>query len=88
MDKLLGNSAMPNYVKLTATGILGSTYLAALIVAMHDYLTYGPNAPLPSVVTFVLGTGVSLATTVLGIHQGAQLANEGSKPSNASPTAP
>lgn len=71
---LLGNSSVPNYVKITATAILASTYLAALGVAMDTYVTGGPNASLPSVVPFVLGTGLGLALQVLGLHQGASLA--------------
>lgn len=73
-NSLLGNSAVPQYVKLTATGILGATYLSALIIATHDMLAFGPNAPVPSVVAFILGTGLSLALGVLGLHQGASLA--------------
>lgn len=72
----MGNSAVPNYVKLTATGILGATYLGALIVAGFEEIAHGPNAPVPAVVTFILGTGLSLALGVLGLHQGASLAGE------------
>lgn len=73
-NKMMGNSAVPQYVKLVATGILGATYLSALTVASYEMLRYGPNAPIPSVVSFILGTGVSLALGVLGLHQGASLA--------------
>lgn len=71
---LLGNSAVPQYVKITATGILGLTYLSALAVTTIDMLKYGPDAPVPAVVSFILGTGLSLALGVLGLHQGASLA--------------
>lgn len=84
---LLGNSAVPNYVKLTATGIVASTYLAALAVAVDVYVTQGPMAQLPSIVTFVLGTGVSLALGILGLHQGASLA-ESTPPGTALEAAP
>ncbi len=75
-NNLMGNSAVPGYVKLCATGILSLTYVAALSVATIDMLH---DTALPSTITFILGTGVSLALTVLGIHQGASL-SEGSAP--------
>lgn len=71
MSNLLGNSAMPNYVKLTATAILGATYLAALVVATYDMMV---NMQVPNVVTFIMGTGLSMALGILGLHQGASLA--------------
>lgn len=73
-SRLLGNSSVPNYVKITATAILGSTYLAALAVAVDTYVVGGPAAAPPTVVTFILGTGLSMALGVLGLHQGASLA--------------
>lgn len=74
MGNLLGNSSVPNYVKITATCILGSTYIAALGVAVDTYIMHGASAEIPSVVSFVLGTGLGLALQVLGLHQGASLA--------------
>lgn len=87
----MGNSAVPQYVKITATGILGLTYLSALTVATVDMLTYGPNAPIPAVIAFILGTGLSLALGILGLHQGASLAeavppNVTIQPTPAGPT--
>lgn len=76
---LLGNSAMPNYIKICAAGILTSTYLAALAVAFHDSLS---GVPLPSDISFILGTGLSLAVSALGMHQGAQLSESGSLAGN------
>jgi hypothetical protein len=70
---LMGNSSVPNYVKITATAIVASTYVAALAVAVDVYVTQGAQAQLPGVVTFILGTGLSMALGVLGIHQGASL---------------
>lgn len=74
LKSLLGNSSVPNYVKLTATGILGSTYMAALAVAVDVYVSQGAQAQLPAIVSFILGTGLSMALGVLGLHQGASLA--------------
>lgn len=88
MKTLMGNSKVPNYLKLTATAILALTYLSALFVAVDLYIERGPSAPLPSIVTFVLGTGLSLALSTLGMHSGAQLAESGGSTTNASnPTA-
>ena len=70
MGNLLGNTSMPNYVKLTATVILGTTYFAALYVATSDMIT---GVATPSVVSFILGTGLSMALGALGMHQGATL---------------
>ena len=72
-SKLLGNSSLPNYVKITATAILASTYLSALAVAVDVYVIQGPQAQLPTVVSFILGTGLSMALGALGLHQGASL---------------
>lgn len=74
MKNLLGNSAMPNYVKLTATILLALTYLSALGVAADIYVTNGPNAVLPNIVTLVLGVGVGFAANAIGLHTGASLA--------------
>lgn len=70
MANLLGNTSMPNYVKLTATAILASTYFAALYVAVTDMIT---GTDIPSTVSLILGTGLSMAIGALGIHQGATL---------------
>jgi len=72
MNTLLGNT-IPIYVKLVATGLLAATYLSALGVALDIYIAHGPNAALPNVVSFVLGTGLGAAIQVLGIHVGAAL---------------
>ncbi len=73
MANLLGNSSVPNYVKIAAAGILVSTYGAALTVAVDVYVSQGAQAQLPTIVAFVLGTGLSMALGVLGLHQGASL---------------
>lgn len=83
LGNFLGNSAMPTYVKLTATGLIAVTYLAALGVAADEYITYGPNAQLPTIVSFVLGTGIGIALNALGLHTGASLAE--SVPASAVP---
>jgi len=72
-SRLLGNSSLPNYVKITATAILATTYLSALGVAVDVYIAQGPQAQLPTVVAFILGTGLSMALGALGLHQGASL---------------
>lgn len=77
MANFLGNTSMPNYVKLTATAILATTYFAALYVATSDMTT---NTAVPSVVSFILGTGLSMALGALGIHQGATLMESGPTP--------
>jgi hypothetical protein len=73
MRALLGNSSMPNYVKLIAAGLLGTTYLAALIVAVDTYITQGPTATMPNVIAVIIGSGLGISLNILGIHQGAQL---------------
>lgn len=78
---ILGNSSVPNYVKISAVAILVSTYAAALGVALDTYITHGPDAQLPTIVSLVLGTGIGFAYQVLGLHQGASLAE-------TSPTGP
>lgn len=74
MKTLLGNSSMPNYIKLAAVILLGLTYLSALGVAADTYISYGPNASLPTVVSFIIGTGLGISLQILGIHQGASVA--------------
>lgn len=82
MGKLLGNSAMPNYVKLMAAIILVFTYLAALGLGVVDYAR---EMPIPNEVTIIIGAGLGLAMNVLGVHQGVQLSEGNSHAS--SPTA-
>ena len=84
MSNLMGNTSLPNYVKITATSILGLTYLAALGVAVDVYVTQGAQAQLPSIVTFILGTGLSMALGAVGLHQGASLL-ESPSPAQATP---
>lgn len=72
-NKLMGNTALPGYVKITATAILAVTYIAALCVAVYAYVAQGTQAQLPSIVTFILGTGLSMALGAVGMHQGASL---------------
>lgn len=71
MKNLMGNSAMPQYIKVLAAGMLCATYLGALAVYGVDLLN---NIQPSAVVVFVLGTGVSMAAGVLNLHTGAQLA--------------
>jgi hypothetical protein len=73
MKTLLGNSSMPNYIKLTAVILLALTYLSALGVAADTYISYGANAPLPNVISFIIGTGLGISLNILGIHQGASV---------------
>lgn len=84
MKALLGNSALPNYVKLMAAGVLVITYLAALYVAVNSYIQSGNAATLPQIVIFVLGTGLGLSLNVLGLHQGASLIESAPIPPNTS----
>lgn len=70
MNSLLGNSAVPQYVKVMSAAMLGLTYLGALVVEGVDLLN---GAQPPQIVTFVIGTGVSFALAALGLHAGAQL---------------
>lgn len=67
---LLGNSAVPQYVKIMAAGMLAATYVGALVVEGASLLNHVDP---PAIATFVLGTGVSVAVQVLGIHTGASL---------------
>jgi biotin transporter BioY len=76
MGRLLGNSSMPNYIKLMAACLLSVTYLAALGLAVQSYIVGGPDAQLPTVVSFIIGTGLGVSLQVLGLHQGAQLAEK------------
>lgn len=69
-NKLLGNSAVPQYVKIMAAGMLGLTYLGALFVEGVDLVN---NIAPPQVVTLVVGVGISTALTAVGLHTGAQL---------------
>jgi hypothetical protein len=68
--ELLGNSSLPQYVKIMAASCLSATYLGALGVAMFTYITRGVNAQLPTIVSLVIGTGLGISLNVLGIHQG------------------
>lgn len=77
VGSLLGNSAVPQYVKVMAASMLGLTYMGALIVEGLDLVN---NVTPPSIVTFVLGTGVSFALAALGLHAGAQLGESPSTP--------
>lgn len=73
MKALLGNSSVPNYIKLSAVFILVTTYLAALGAVGYDLLRYGNFAAVPAVVWVVLGGGIGFSQQVLGLHQGASL---------------
>src|SRR5271163_2117662 len=86
MNTLLGNSSMPNYVKIMATTLLGLTYLAALAVALDIYVSQGANAVLPNLIALVLGTGLGVSLNILGIHQGAQLAEHAGPETNTTST--
>ena len=89
MNNLMGNTSMPNYVKITATVILALTYVSALGVAVAVYISAGPQAQLPSIVTFILGTGMTLAIGALNLHQGASLLESPSPvPVTTNPPAP
>ena len=80
---LMGNSAIPQYVKLLSALMLALTYAGALWVYGADLVN---GLQVPPVVTFVLGTGVSMAVSVLGLHSGASLAE--SPPSSVTVTPP
>lgn len=77
VNSLLGNSAVPQYVKIMSAGLLGLTYVGALIVEGLDLIN---NITPPSIVTFVLGSGLSFAFAALGLHAGAQLGESPSTP--------
>lgn len=85
MRALLGNSALPNYVKITAVVLLALTYIGALAVAAETYVTEGANAQLPTIVALVLGTGIGMALQVLGLHSGASI-TEGATPITSTTT--
>lgn len=74
MKALMGNTSVPNYVKITSTALLAVTYLAALALAVDTYWQHGTNANLPTVVTFILGTGMGMAVSAIGLHQGVSVA--------------
>lgn len=77
MNSLLGNSAVPQYVKVMSAAILALTYIGALVV---EGATLINGQTTPAIVTFVLGTGVSYAIQALGLHAGAQLGESPSTP--------
>lgn len=49
--------------------LLGATYFSALAVAVWWVINRDINT-LPSYITFLLGTGLSLALNYIGYHQG------------------
>ena len=73
VERLLGNSGVPVYIKLQASGILTMTYLSALAYCGYDVITnHGNLGNMPPIVSFVLGTGLTIALQVLNIHLTAQ----------------
>lgn len=82
-SNLMGNSALPNYIKLTATGILALTYLAALVVATTDMLT---NQPVPTLASAIITAGLGMALPIIGIHSGASLNSNGGTHDASPPT--
>jgi hypothetical protein len=66
-------NSVPDYIRITATALVGLTYLCALGIAVDVYVAYGPSAQLPGVVSFVLGTGLGVALNALGLHTGISL---------------
>lgn len=85
MRALLGNTSLPAYIKITATALLALTYIGALAVAAETYVTQGSNAPLPTIVSLVIGTGIGMALNVLGLHSGASI-TEGATPTTSTTT--
>lgn len=65
---MLGNSSIPNYLKVIASVILVTTYLAALGIAIIEYGRDGNDVQLPAIVTFILGTGLTTALQILNLH--------------------
>lgn len=80
----MGNSAMPPYLKMMAAAVLVATYGAALAYACYHYAVT-PSTPLPTEVSIVLGSGLTIALTVIGMHSGATLAETPPSSSNVTP---
>ena len=78
MKNLLGNTSVPPYVKVMSAALLSCTYLAMLVyvgcyTATHNWSLDG----LPTMVTLVLGMGMSYALQTLNIHIGASVMESG-----------
>lgn len=78
MKNLLGNTSVPPYVKLMSAVLLTVTYLSILVYAggyavAHNWTLDG----LPTMVTLVLGMGMSYALQTLNIHVGASVMESG-----------
>lgn len=70
MNRLMGNSAVPQYLKLIAAGMLSLTYLGALVIEGVYMIT---DQTAPAIVPLVIGTGISMALGVLHLQTGASL---------------
>lgn len=69
IDKLLGNSGVPVYIKLQASAILSVTYLGTLAYIGYDAVVHGGSiVGISPLATFIVGTGLSTAMQILNIH--------------------
>lgn len=87
MGKLLGNTAMPVYIKLLSAAILAITYLAVLVyagifAAAHNWTLDN----LPPLVSNFLVAGLVMALSNLGIHTGASVTESGNQMSQGPAT--
>lgn len=89
MVKLLGNSAIPQYIKLMSGAILFITYLAVLMygglfASAHNW----DIAQLPPVFYTFVGAVVLQCAVNLGIHVGASVSESGQSSATPAPPTP
>lgn len=78
MKNLLGNTSVPPYLKLMSAALLAVTYLAILVYAGYYAAMHGGSLDgMPTVVSLVIGAGLSYALQILGIHTGASVSESG-----------
>lgn len=82
MSGFMGNTSVPPYLKVMAASLLAVTYVAILVYVGFFAAAHGWSMDnLPPMVSFLLGTGMTVALQILNIHVGASVAEN-------SPSAP